>query len=81
MRVMNPMKSEFEDRGVEFLAVNVWEEPEGALKFVADRDWDYRWARTDDASIKRLGIESIPALIVIDVVLVYTMSPQKNHTI
>ena len=66
MRVMNPIKQEFEDRDVEFVAVNIWEEPEGALRFVDANPYEYRWARTDDASIERLGIESIPALIIID---------------
>ncbi|MDX1389109.1 MAG: hypothetical protein R3344_07960 [Acidobacteriota bacterium] len=63
---MSPIKNDFEDKGVEFVAVNVWEEPEGALAFTEKQDDDYLWARTDDASLKRLGIKSIPALIVVD---------------
>ena len=66
MRVMNPIKSDFENQGVEFLAVNVWEDNEAARAFAESSGYDYRWAQTDEASIERLGIASIPTLIVID---------------
>jgi hypothetical protein len=66
MRAMNPIKSEFEDSGVRFLAVNVYEEAEVARRFAETSGYDFEWARADDDSIGRLGIRGIPAVIVID---------------
>jgi hypothetical protein len=66
MRAMNPIKKDFEASGVRFLAVNVYEEPEAARKFAETSGYDFQWARADDDSTQRLGITSIPAVIVID---------------
>jgi hypothetical protein len=63
---MNPIKSEFEKSGVQFLAVNVYEEAEVARSFAETSGYGFLWARTDDESMGRLGINAIPAVIVLD---------------
>lgn len=66
MRAMNPIKSDFEDSGVRFLAINVYEEAEAARRFAETSGYEFEWGRIGDDSTQRLGITSIPAVIVID---------------
>ncbi len=66
MRDMSTIESEFAERGVEFLAVNVYDEPEAARRFIESSGYDYTWARADEQTLEQLGIGSIPAMIVLD---------------
>jgi hypothetical protein len=66
MRDMNNVKSDFTDQGVEFLAVNVFEEPEDARSFIDSSGLDYSWMRADERTIEALGIKGVPTLIILD---------------
>ena len=66
MRDMNPIKADFAEQGVEFLAVNIFEEAEAARQYIDSSGLDYSWVRTDDSSIDTLGIKGVPLLIVVD---------------
>jgi hypothetical protein len=66
MRDMNRIKKEFDGRGVQFLAVNVFDEVEVARDHVESSVYDFHWARADEETTSRLGIAGLPALIVVD---------------
>ena len=66
MRDMNAIKQDFSERGVEVVAVNVFDELEAARGVADQSGYDYRWARCDERAASRLGIRAVPALIVID---------------
>jgi hypothetical protein len=66
MRDMNTIKSDFVNRGVTFMAVNVYEETEAARRFAESSEYDFHWAHADDEAASALGVMAIPALIVVD---------------
>jgi len=66
MRDMNPIKSTFAEQGVEFLAVNIFEEAEAAKTYIDGSGLDYDWLRAGDATVETLGIKGVPLLIVVD---------------
>jgi hypothetical protein len=66
MRDMNTIKGDFVDRGVTFMAVNVYEEADAALRFAESSGYDFHWARADDETAGTLGVATTPALIVVD---------------
>jgi hypothetical protein len=63
---MNPIKTDFAAQGVEFLAVNIFEEVEAGRRFVDGSELDFSWARTDDSTLEALGVKGVPLLIVVD---------------
>jgi hypothetical protein len=63
---MDPIKTDFADRGVEFLAVNIYDDLENARSFIDNSQWDYSWVRADDGVIETLGIKGVPLLIIVD---------------
>jgi len=66
MRDMNTIKADFAGRDVEFLVVNVYEEPESARRYIDNTELKFDWMRTDDAVDETLGIKAIPQLFVVD---------------
>ena len=66
MRDMNPVKTDFAKQGVEFLAVNIFDEVEAARQYIDSSELDYNWVHTDDSAVDALGIKGIPLLIVLD---------------
>jgi hypothetical protein len=66
MRDMNTIKADFAGRDVEFLVVNIYEEPESARRYIDATELKFDWMRADDAVVETLGIKSIPQLFVVD---------------
>jgi hypothetical protein len=66
MRDMNPIKTDFAEQEIEFLAVNIFEETDAARSFIDNCGLDYRWVRGDDSVVETLGIEGVPLVIVLD---------------
>ena len=66
MRDMDTIKGDFKDQGVEFLAVNVFEDADAGRSYAESSGYDFNWVHADEDAVKRLGIQGIPALIVVD---------------
>lgn len=63
---MSTWEHEYEDKGVEFLAINAKEDPQRGRDFIAANDLDFRWMWADDAALDALGVQMVPAQIVVD---------------
>ena len=63
---MSTFEEEYEAKGVEILAVNAMEEPQLGRDFIAENDLDYRWLWADQAALDSLGVNMIPAQIILD---------------
>jgi hypothetical protein len=66
MRDMSGRKQDYKDRGVEIVAVNVFEDPQVVREWIASSGLDYRWAFADAAAREALGIEAVPAQVILD---------------
>jgi glutaredoxin-related protein len=66
MRDMSPIKQEFSRRGVEFLAVNVFEEQAPWREFVAGTEIEMTWLWGGDEAVETYGVKGIPALVLLD---------------
>ena len=66
MRDMSPIKHEFKDQGVEFLAVNVFEEQAPWQKFVNGTDIEMTWLWGEEEAVETFGVKSVPSLVVLD---------------
>lgn len=66
MRVMDTIKSDFAGQSIEFLAVSVFEDAEAASKFVESSSYDFDWGHMEVEAAARIGVESVPSLIVVD---------------
>ena len=66
MRAMSPMKKEFRANGVQFLAVNVFDDLETMERFVSSSDLDMTWLWGGPDAVERYGVRSVPALLLID---------------
>jgi hypothetical protein len=63
---MSPIKQEFEKRGVEFLAVNVFEEQAPWQKFAAGTDIEMTWLWGGEEAVEKFGVKGLPSLVVLD---------------
>jgi hypothetical protein len=66
MRDMSPIKQEFGSLGVEFLAVNVFEEQERWRKFVAGTDIEMTWMWGGEEAAEIYGVKGLPSLVLLD---------------
>lgn len=63
---MSEIEAEYEERGVVFVAVNVFEPKERGLAFVEQTDLDYAWWWADAKSCKAMGIQVIPTQVILN---------------
>ena len=66
MRVMDTIKGDFAGQDVDFLAVSVFEDAEAASKFADSSAYDFNWGHMEVEAAERIGVESVPSLIVVD---------------
>lgn len=66
MRAMSPMKNEFRAKGVQFLAVNVFDDLDTMERFVSSSDIDMTWLWGGPDAVEAYGVRSVPALLLID---------------
>jgi hypothetical protein len=66
MRDMSPFEQEFKDRGVEFLAVNVFEDKSSWRQFVDGTDLEMTWLWGGDEAAAAFGVKGLPAVVVLD---------------
>ena len=63
---MSDFEEEYRKKGVEFLAINAFEEEAAGRAFIAEAGLDYHWAFADSDTLRALGVEMIPAQIIVD---------------
>jgi hypothetical protein len=66
MRDMSEIARDYRGRGVEVLAVNVWEDEETFRAFAAGSGHDLRWVRADEEAARPFGLHSLPAQAIVD---------------
>ena len=66
MRDMSEIARDYRGKGVEVLAVNVFESEESFRAFVAASGHDLRWVRADVKATSPFGFGSIPAELIVD---------------
>ena len=66
MRDMSPRKAEYQDKGVEILAINAFESPQLGRDWIASSDLHYRWAFADEALTEAFGVATVPTQIILD---------------
>lgn len=63
---MSDREAEYQQKGVEFLAVNAFEDPEAGREWIASSDLHYRWAFADAATLESLGVNATLSQILLD---------------
>jgi len=63
---MSDFEEEYKKKGVEFVAVNAFEDEEAGRAFIEASDLDYRWVFADADVLRALGVAMIPAQIIVD---------------
>jgi len=66
MRDMSGIAGEYRGKGVEVLAVNVWEDEGTFRAFAGSRGSELRWVRAEEDSLAPYGIRSLPAQAIVD---------------
>lgn len=66
MRDMSDRKNEYQNKGVEILAVNAFEDNQQAKDWIASADLPYTWAFANDEQAETLGVKSVPTQIILD---------------
>ena len=66
MRGVSEYQQEYERKGVEFLAIHVYTDPEEAKEFIRDSGYDYRWLWADTVALKALGVTGMPTQVILD---------------
>ncbi|MHC4820675.1 MAG: peroxiredoxin family protein [Planctomycetota bacterium] len=66
MRGMSTFEKEYEDKGVHIVAVNVLEPEADGKAWAASSGLDYDFAWISEADRKALGIEMVPAQVLVD---------------
>jgi cytochrome c biogenesis protein CcmG/thiol:disulfide interchange protein DsbE len=65
-RILEPIYEELKDKGVQFLAANVGEQPETVRAFLKDKPIPYPVLIDPDDVAGKLGVLALPTLMVID---------------
>jgi hypothetical protein len=63
---MSERKEEYKQKGVEILAINVFEDPQVGRDWIASSELDYRWAFADESVTEAFGVDSVPTQIILD---------------
>jgi peroxiredoxin len=66
MRDMSQREEEYKAKGVEIVAVSVFEEQSVAREWMASSGLDYRWTFADDSVTEAFGVDAIPTQILLD---------------
>lgn len=66
MRDMSDRKNEYQNKGVEILAVNAFEDNQQAKDWIASTDLSYSWAFANTEQAEALGVKSVPTQIILD---------------
>ncbi len=65
MRDMSEWETEYEAKGVVFLAVNAFEDPDDGRAFIESSELRYNWMFAGEKALDELGIGRVPAQILI----------------
>ncbi len=66
MRDMGPREAEYKAKGVEILAINVFEDTTESKAWIASSGLNLHWAFADETVTDAFGVSSVPSQIIID---------------
>jgi peroxiredoxin len=66
MRAMSSREQEYQDKGVEILVINAFEDPNDGKRWIASSGLDYHWTFADDAVTDAYGVQTVPTQIILD---------------
>ena len=67
MRDVSYLHDEYAAKGVEFLAIHVFTDHEGARAYIAENPkLDYRWLFADEQALETLGVTGMPTQLILD---------------
>ena len=66
MRDVSYFKKQYEQKGVEFLAIHAFGEDEDARAHIKESKAEFRWLWADDKALSALGVTGVPTQIVVD---------------
>jgi hypothetical protein len=66
MRDMSEIARDYRGKGIEVLAVNVWEDEGSFRAFIEGSPHELRWVQTADEALVPYGIRAVPAQVIVD---------------
>lgn len=63
---MSPREQEYREQGVEFLAINAFEDPQAGRDWIASSGLDYRWVFAGESATEAFGVAAVPTQIILD---------------